>query len=347
MFIVISGVLMHNNWNVAVVGASGAVGEALISILEERGFPIGELYPLAGSRSAGTSLEFKGRHLRIDELAGFDFARTQIAFFAVSADLARQYVPQAVAAGCAVIDCSSAFRHNQDVPLVIPEVNPQALAGFRLRRLVASPDPTSIQLLVVLQALHAAATIENIQVCTVEAVSGRGKAGVEELAAQTAALLNGQSTESQVFPQQIAFNSLARIDLSLDNGYTESEMGVVWATQRILDARISVNPSAILVPVFYGYSSMVTIQTAQSLTATEARRLLSKAPGVLVLDGPKPAQLPSPAGIVGTDSVYVARIRQGQSGPRELNMWIAADNVRKGSALNAVQIGELLVKAHL
>lgn len=338
---------MNNIWNVAVVGASGAVGEALIAILEERGFPIGELYLLGSTRSAGTRLEFKGRHFRIDELVGFDFARAQIAFFAVSADLARQYAPRAVAAGCAVIDCSSAFRHDQDVPLVIPEVNPQALADFRSRGLVASPDPTSIQLLVAIQALHAAATIEHIQVCTVEAVSGRGKAGVEELAAQTAALLNGQSTEPQVFPQQIAFNSLARIDLPLDNGYTESEMDVVWATQRILDARISVNPSAILAPVFYGYSSMVTIQTAQPLTPTEAKRLLSKAPGVLILDGPKPDQLPTPAGVVGTDSVYVGRIRQGQSGPRELNMWIAVDNVRKGSALNAVQIGELLVKAYL
>lgn len=338
---------MNKSWNVAVVGASGAVGEALISILEERGFPIAELFPLGGSRSAGTRLEFKGRHLRIDELAGFDFARVQIAFFAVSTDLARQYAPRAVAAGCAVIDCSSAFRHDQDVPLVIPEVNPQALASLGSRRLVASPDPTSIQLLVAIHTLHAAAAIESIQVCTVEAVSRQGKAGVEELAAQTAALLNGQSTESQVFPQQIAFNSLTRIDLPLDNGYTESEMDVVWATQRILDAKISVNPSAILVPVFYGYSSMVTIQTVQSLTPTEAKRLLSKAPGVLVLDTPKPAQLPSPAGIVGTDSVYVARIRQGQSGPRELNMCIAADNIRKGSALNAVQIGELLVKAYL
>lgn len=339
---------MNSTWNVAVVGASGAVGEALIAILEERGFPIGELYLLGGARSAGTRLEFKGRHYRIDELAGFDFARAQIAFFAVSADLARQYAPQAVAAGCAVVDCSSAFRREQDVPLVIPEVNPQALAGFRPRGIIASPDPTSIQMLVAVQPLHAAATIERIQVCTVEAVSGRGKAGVEELAGQTAALLNGQSTEPQVFPQQIAFNSLARIDVPLDNGYTETEMDVVWATQRILDnATISVNPSAMLGPVFYGYSSMLTIQTVQPLTATAARRLLSRAPGVLVLDGPKPTEIPTPTGVVGTDSVYVGRIRQGLSGSHELNMWVAADNVRKGSALNAVQIGELLVKAYL
>mgnify|MGYP000616138162 CR=1 FL=1 len=335
-------------WNVAVVGASGVVGEALIAILEERGFPIGELYLLGSARSAGTRLEFKGRHYRIDELGGFDFARAQIAFFAVSADLARQYAPRAVAAGCAVVDCSSAFRHDQDVPLVLPEVNPQALAGFRPRGLAANPDPTSIQLLMAVHPLHAAATIEHIQVCTLEAVSGRGRAGVEELAGQTAALLNAQPMEPQIFPQQIAFNSLARIDLPLDNGYTETEMDVVWATQRILeDATISVNPSAILAPVFYGYSSMVTIETNQPLTATAAKRLLSKAPGVLVLDGPQPTEIPSPAGVVGTDSVYVGRIRQGLAGPHELNMLIAADNVRKGSALNAVQIGELLVKAYL
>lgn len=338
---------MNNHWNVAVVGASGTVGEALITILEERGFPTGELYLLGSARSVGTRLEFKGRHYRVEELSGFDFARAQIAFFAVSADLARQYGPRAVAAGCAVIDCSSAFRRDLEVPLVIPEVNPQALAGFRLRRMIASPDPTSIQVLLALQPLHAAATIERIDVFTLEAVSGRGKAGVEELAGQTAALLNGQPTEPKVFPQQIAFNTLACIDVPLDSGYTEAEMQVIWATQRILeDATITVNPAAIQAPVFYGYSSMVTIQTAQPLTPTEAKRLLGKAHGVLVMDGP-PAQMPTPAGVVGTDSVYVGRIRQGQSGPHELNIWIAADNVRKGSALNAAQIGELLVKAYL
>ena len=339
---------MSSTWNVAVVGASGAVGEALIAILAERGFPIGELYLLGSSRSAGTRLEFKGRHYRIDELGEFDFARAQIAFFAVSAALAGEYVPRAVAAGCAVIDCSAAFRRDLEVPLVIPEVNPQALSTYRQRGIVANPDPASIQMLVALNPIHVAAGIERIQVCTLEAVSGRGQAGISELAGQTAALLNGQSTEPQVFPQQIAFNTLPRIDVSLENGYTENEMDLVWATQRILgDATISVNPSAILAPVFYGYSSMVAVQTRRPLNVVEARRLLSKAPSVLVLDSPKRAEIPTPVGVVGTDSVYVGRIRQGLAGPLELNMWIAADNLRKGSALNAVQIGEILVKAYL
>ena len=339
---------MNKPCNVAVVGASGAVGEALLAVLEERGFPVAELYLLASARSAGTRLEFKGRHYLINELQGFDFARVQLAFFAVSAELAREYAPRAVAAGCAVIDCSAAFRRQLDIPLVIPEVNPQALAGYRQSGIIASPDQTSIQMLVALKPIHDAAGIDRIHICTVEAVSGHGKAGIEELAGQTAGLLNGQATDPQFFSQQIAFNCLPRIDVALDSGYTENEMDVVWATQRILeDSTIGVNPTAVLASVFYGYSSMLTIQTRRPLAVGEARRLLNKAPGVLVLESSKTGELPTPVGVVGTDSVYIARLRQGLAGPQELSMWIAADNVRKGAALNAVQIGELLVKAYL
>jgi len=339
---------MSTNCDVAIVGATGIVGEALLAILEERGFPVGELYLLASARSAGGSQEFKGRHYRIEELGGFDFSRAKIVFFAVPSAVSREHVPRAVAAGCVAIDCSAAFRYEPDVPLVIPEVNPQAIAGFQKRRIIASPDTATIQMLVALKPLYDAVGIERIEVCSGEAVSGRGKAATEELAGQTAALLNGQSIEPEIFPRQIAFNCLPRIDVVLDNGYTENEMDVVWATRRVLaDDTIQVNPTAFLMPVFFGFCTVLHIETSRPLDAAGARRLLEKAPGVVVLDGRKPGDFPAPIGIVGTDSVYVGRIRQDISRVQGLNMWVVADNARTGSAKNAVQIGEILVKEYL
>jgi aspartate-semialdehyde dehydrogenase len=339
---------MSTSCDVAIVGATGIVGEALLAILEERGFPLAELYLLASARSAGGSREYKGRHYRIEELGGFDFSRAQVAFFAVPSAVSREHVPRAVAAGCVAIDCSSAFRYEPDVPLVIPEVNPQAIAFFSERRIIASPDPATIQMLVALKPLYDAVGIERIHVCIGEAVSGYGKAAIEELAGQSAALLNGQSIEPQIFPRQIAFNCLPRIDVLLDNGYTENEMDVVWATRRILaDDAIQVNPTAYLMPVFFGYCTVLHVETSRSLDAAGARRLLEKAPGVVVMDGRKPGDYPSPIGAVGTDSVYVGCIREDVSPARGLNMWVVADNSRKGSAKNAVQIAEVFVKAYL
>ena len=339
---------MSTSCDIAIVGATGIVGEALLAILEERGFPVGELYLLASARSAGGSHEYKGRHYRIEELGGFDFTRARIAFFAVPSAVSREHVPRAVAAGCITIDCSAAFRYEPDVPLVIPEVNPQAIAGHQDRRVIANPDPATIQMLVALKPIYDAVGVKRIEVCTGEAVSGRGKTAIEELAGQTAALLNGQSIEPKNFPRQIAFNCLPRIDVVLDNGYTENEMDVVWATRRILaDDTIQVNPTAFLMPVFFGYCSMLHIETTRPIDAAGARRLLENAPGVVVLDGRKPGDFPTPIGAVGTDSVYVGRIRQDISRPQGLNLWVVADNARKGSAKNAVQIGEILVKDYL
>jgi aspartate-semialdehyde dehydrogenase len=339
---------MSTPCDVVVVGATGIVGEALLAVLEERGFPVGELYLLASARSAGGSLEFKGRHYRVEELGGFDFSRAQIAFFAVPGDVAREHVPRATAAGCVVIDCSAAFRYDPDVPLVIPEVNPQAIAAYQDRRIIASPDPATIQILVALKPLYDAVGIERIQACIGEAVSGHGKAAIEELAGQTAALLNGQSIEPRFFQRQIAFNCLPRIDVLLDNGYTENEMEVVWATRRILaDDAIQVNPTAYLMPVFFGYCTVLQVETSRPLDAVGARRLLERAPGVVVMDGRKAGDFPTPIGAVGTDSVYVGRIRQDISTAQALNMWVVADNARKGSANNSVQIAEVLVKTYL
>jgi len=339
---------MSTSCDVAIVGSTGIVGEALLAILEERGFPVGELALLASARSAGGSQEFKGRHYRIEELGGFDFSRAQITFFAVPSAVSREHVPNAVAAGCVAIDCSSAFRYEPDVPLVIPEVNPQAIAMYQDRRIIASPDPATIQMLVALKPLYDAVGIERIQVCIGEAVSGHGKAAIEELAGQTAALLNGQTIEPQIFPRQIAFNCLPRIDVLLDNGYTENEMEVVWGTRRILaDEAVQVSPTAYLMPVFFGYCTVLQVETSRPIDAADARHLLAKAPGVVVMDGRKPDDFPTSIGAVGTDSVYVGRIRQGIAPVRNLNLWVVADNARKGSSLNAVQIAEILVKAYL
>jgi len=339
---------MINSCDIAIVGTTGIVGESLLAILEERGFPVGKLYLLASERSAGSSLEFKGRNYRIEELNGFDFSRTQIAIFAVPGTVSREYAPHAVGAGCLVIDCSSAFRFDPDVPLVIPEVNPQAIAACMDRRIIASPDPTTIQMLIALKPLYDAVGIARIEMCTGEAVSGRGKAAIRELAGQTAALLNGQPIEPQIFPRQIAFNCLPRIDVVLDNGYTENEMEVVWATRRILaDDVVQVNPTACQIPVFFGYCTALHIETIRPIDASKARLLLEKAPGVVVMDGRKIGDFPSPIGAVGTDSVYVGRIRQDTSSALGLNLWVVADNARMGAARNAVQIAEVFVKAYL
>jgi aspartate-semialdehyde dehydrogenase len=340
---------MTRKFDVAVVGATGAVGEMMLEILEQRGFPVGEVHALASARSAGKRVAFGARQLKVGDLATFDFARAQIALFSAGAKVSAEHAPRAAAAGCVVIDNSSQFRQDPDVPLVVAEVNPGALAGYRARRIVANPNCSTMQMVVALKPLHDAAHIERINVATYQSVSGAGAKAVEELGRQTAQLLNGRPVEPQVFPRQIAFNVIPHIDTFQDNGYTREEMKMVWETRKILgDPGIQVNPTAVRVPVFYGHSEAVHLETRRKLTAAEARTLLENAPGVKVLDERGPGGYPTPVTeAAGTDPVWVGRIREDLSHDRGLDLWIVSDNIRKGAALNAVQLAELLVKDHL
>ena len=336
-------------FDVAVVGATGAVGEALVAILEDRNFPVRELHLLAGSRFAGKRVEFKGKHNLVRDVAGFDFSKVQIVFFSASEAVSAEYAPKAAAAGCVVIDNTTHFRYEPDIPLVVPEVNPQDIARYKNRGIIANPNASAIQMMVALKPIHDAVGIERINVCTYHSVSGTGEEAIKELASQTALLLNGQSVKSRVYPKQIAFNCLPQIDEFLDNGYTKEEMTLVWETRKILgDESIQVNPTAVQVPVFYGHAEAVHIETRKKISAEEARRLLKKAPGVKVVDEHKPGGYPTVVTeSVGKDAVYVGRIREDLSHPRGLDLWVVSDNLRKGSALNSVQIGEYLVNNYL
>lgn len=340
---------MSKQVNVAVVGATGAVGEAMISVLEERNFPVKELVLLASSRSAGTRIPFRGRQLVVQDLDEFDFAGIDIALFSAGASVSRVHAPRAGAAGCVVIDNTSEFRYEPDIPLVVPEVNPQAIAGYRKRNIIANPNCSTIQMVVALKPIHDAVGIERVNVCTYQAVSGTGREAVEELAAQTAALLNGKPIEPEVYPRQIAFNVLPQIDVFQDNGYTKEEMKMVWETKKILgDDAILVNPTAVRVPVFYGHSEAVHLETRTKITARAARDLLAGAPGVTLMDEPVPGGYPTPVTeAAGKDPVFVGRIREDISHPRGLDLWVVSDNVRKGAALNSVQIAEILLRDYL
>ncbi len=340
---------MSKTFDVAVVGATGAVGETIISILEERKFPVGTLYPLASARSAGSRVEFRGSYVKVQDLAQFDFSKVQIGLFSAGGDVSEIYAPKAAAAGCVVIDNTAHFRYEADIPLVIPEVNPHAIAQYPARNIIANPNCSTIQMLVALKPIYDAVGITRINVCTYQSVSGTGKEAIEELAGQSAALLNASPIEPKVYPKQIAFNVLPQIDVFLDNGYTKEEMKMVWETQKIFeDANIKVNPTAARVPVFYGHSEAVHIETRDKISAAQARALLQKAPGVVVLDELKPGGYPTAVTeSAGTDAVYVGRIREDISHPRGLDLWIVSDNVRKGAALNSIQIAEILIKDYL
>jgi len=340
---------MSRQCNVAVVGATGAVGEAMIEILGTRDFPVGTLYPLASERSAGSTVPFRGRSMTVGNLAEFDFSQVEIALFSAGGSVSAEYAPIAAAAGAVVIDNTSHFRRDADIPLVVPEVNPDAIADYRARGIIANPNCSTIQMLVALKPLHDAAQIDRINVCTYQAVSGTGKAAIEELAGQTARLLNGQPAEASVYPVQIAFNALPHIDSFQDNGYTREEMKMVWETQKIFgDESIQVNPTCVRVPVFFGHSEAVHIETRKKLSADAARELLASAPGVVLMDRQEDAGYPTPVcDAAGQDAVYVGRIREDISHPRGLNLWVVSDNVRKGAALNSVQIAELLLKHYL
>ncbi|NOY70916.1 MAG: aspartate-semialdehyde dehydrogenase [Gammaproteobacteria bacterium] len=337
---------MSRLYNVAVVGATGAVGEAMLSILAERNFPVNNIYPLASSRSAGKRVQFKNKNLLVKDLAEFDFSQAQIALFSAGGSVSAEYAPKAAAAGSVVIDNTSHFRYDDDIPLIVPEVNPHALPRYKKRNIIANPNCSTIQMVVALKPIHDIATIERINVCTYQAVSGTGKEAIEELAGQTAALLNGKEIETQVYPKQIAFNALPQIDVFMDNGYTKEEMKMVWETQKIFeDKNIKVNPTAVRIPVFYGHSEALHIETKEKITAEAAREALSKAPGVVVIDEQKTGVYPTAVTeCAGKDPVFVGRIRNDVSLSKGLDLWVVADNVRKGAALNSVQIAELLIK---
>ena len=340
---------MSRKYDVAVVGATGAVGETMLEILAERNFPVNNVYPLASERSAGKKVQFGNRYLTVQDLSTFDFSSTQIGLFSAGAGISEKYAPLAAKAGCVVIDNTSQFRYDDEIPLVVPEVNPHAIADYTRHGIIANPNCSTIQMLVALKPLHDAAGIERINVCTYQAVSGTGKEAIEELAGQTAELLNGRSVEAKVYPRQIAFNVLPHIDVFLENGYTKEEMKMVWETRKIMeDESIQVNPTAVRVPVFYGHSEAVHIETREKLDATRATALLENAPGIVVLDERRDGGYPTAVSEGATnDPVYVGRIREDISHPRGLDLWVVADNVRKGAALNSIQIAEILVKEYL
>lgn len=340
---------MSKQVDVAVVGATGAVGETMLEILHQRNFPVGKVYALASERSAGSTVQFGNKSLIVENLAEFDFSKVQVGLFSPGASVSAEYAPKAAAAGCVVIDNTSQFRYDDDVPLVVPEVNPDAVAGYTQRGIIANPNCSTIQMMVALKPIYDAVGITRLNVCTYQAVSGSGKPAMDELAKQTADLLNGRSVESHAYPKQIAFNVLPHIDKFMDNGYTKEEMKMVWETRKIMgDEKILVNPTAARVPVFFGHSEAIHIETRDKITAEQATELLKKSPGIEVLDDRNDGGYPTAVTEAsGTDPVYVGRIREDISHDKGLNLWVVADNVRKGAALNSVQIAEVLVDKYL
>ncbi len=331
--------------NVAVLGATGVVGEAAIQILEERNFPVGILYPLASTRSEGQTVLFRNRGHMVQDVADFDFSLAQIAIFSAGSEISKIYAPKAAKAGCVVIDNTAEFRQDSDVPLVVPEVNPEAVNLFRKKNIIANPNCSTVQLVLALKPIYDAVGITRVNIATYQSVSGAGKDGLAELAEQTGQLLNGLPITSRTFPVQIGFNLFPHIDDFLENGYTKEEMKLVLETQKILnDTSILVNPTAVRVPIFYGHSEAVHLETKDPISVAKVKELLQKAPGVKVVDNAKAKGYPTPVThAADNDAVFVGRIRQDLSHPRGLDLWIVADNVRKGGALNAVQIAELLL----
>jgi len=337
-------------YRVCVLGATGLVGEMMIKILEERDFPVSELLPLASSRSIGKRVQFRGKHIPVIDVATFDFARAQIGLFSAGGEVSREYAPKAAAAGCIVIDNTSEFRCEDDIPLVVPEVNAQAIGEYQKRGIIANPNCSTIQMVVALKPIYDAVGITRVNVATYQSVSGAGKEAVDELAAQTTALMSGEEPpKPQVIAKRIAFNCVPQIDKFMDNGYTKEEMKMVWETRKILgDPHILVNATAVRVPVFFGHSEAVHIETRQKITAQAARELLRRAPGIEVLDERRAGGYPTAATeAANRDTVYVGRIREDISHERGLNLWIVSDNIRKGAATNSVQIAEILVREHI
>jgi aspartate-semialdehyde dehydrogenase len=338
---------MSKLWNVAVVGATGAVGEQMIECLEERNFPVGNIKYLASARSAGQILEFKGKPVMVEELTHNSFDGIDIALFSAGGDRSREFCPSAARAGAVCIDNSSAWRMDPEVPLVVPEVNPHAIVRYMKKGIIANPNCSTIQMVVALKPLHDYATIKRIVVSTYQAVSGTGKKAIAELDAQVKALLQGKPAEIEVYPYQIAFNCLPQIDAFEDNGYTREEMKLVNETRKIMEADIGITATTVRVPVFYCHSESVNIETEMKLTVAKARELLENAPGCLLVDDPEYQEYPMAIDAAGQDLTLVGRIREDETIANGLNLWVVADNIRKGAATNAVQIAEILIEKYL
>ena len=339
---------MSKLYNIAIVGATGAVGTEMLRVLEEREFPVQELRLLASERSEGNFLEFSGEEIMVQKLTRDSFAGIDIALFSAGGDRSREFCPIAAAAGAVCIDNSSVWRLDPEVPLVVPEVNPGDIAGYTRKGIIANPNCSTIQLVVALKPLHDAASIKRVVVSTYQAVSGTGQKAIEELRIQTGELLNGRPADCKVYPHQIAFNCLPHIDVFLDNGYTREEMKMVNETRKIMgDDSIKVTATTVRVPVFYGHSEAVNIETEKKISAELARELLAAAPGVQLVDDVKNLIYPMPIDAAGQDMTLVGRIREDESIANGLNLWVVADNLRKGAATNAVQIAEILAEKYL
>ena len=340
---------MSDRLDIAVVGATGAVGESMLEILSARKFPVGTVHALASERSVGKTVAFGNRQLTVENLADFDFSKVAIALFSAGGSISAEFAPRAAAAGCVVIDNTSHFRRDDDIPLVVPEVNADAIAGYTARGIIANPNCSTIQMLVALKPIYDAVGIERINVCTYQAVSGAGRSAIEELARQTANMMNGRPLEIEGDVKQIGFNAIPHIDVFMDNRYTREEMKMVWETRKILgDDAIMVNPTAVRIPVFYGHSEAVHIETRDKISAQSVVELLASSPGIEVLDGVETGLYPTAVTEAsGTDPVFVGRIREDISHPRGIDLWVVADNIRKGAALNSVQIAEILAKNYL
>jgi len=335
-------------YNVAVVGATGAVGNEMVATLEQRKFPVKKLTLLASARSIGKTLSYKGEEVPIDELKEDSFKGIDIGLFSPGGAVSTKFAPIAAASGCVVIDNTSAFRMEPDVPLIVPEVNEHAIARYKKRGIIANPNCSTIQMVVVLKPLHDAAKIKRVVVSTYQAVSGTGKKAIYELEQQILAIYNNKRVENKIYPWQIAFNVLPHIDSFLENGYTKEEMKMVNETKKIMeDDSIKVTATTVRVPVFYGHSESINIEFEKDLSPDKARKLLKKAPGVKVIDDPAKNKYPLAIHAAGKDDTFVGRIRRDESVPYGLNLWVVADNIRKGAALNAVQIAEVFIQKYL
>jgi len=336
-------------YKVVVVGATGSVGREMLNILAERQFPIAEIAAVASGRSQGDMIDFgeAGQELKVQNIEHFDFTGYDIALFAAGSGPAKQYAPKAAAAGCTVIDNSSLFRMDHDVPLIVPEVNPQAIDGYRRRNIIANPNCSTAQMVVALKPLHDAATIKRVVVSTYQSVSGAGKAGMDELFEQTRAVFVGDPKTSHKFTKQIAFNVIPHIDSFMDDGSTKEEWKMVVETRKIMAAEIEVTATCVRVPVFVGHSEAINIEFERPLSVAEAQRILREAPGIMLIDKREDGGYITPIECVGEYATYISRVRKDPTVPHGLNLWCVSDNLRKGAALNAVQIAELLGRRHL
>ena len=340
--------MKKEKYNVAIVGATGAVGEQMREVLDERQFPVGEVRLLASERSVGQFLPFQSRQLAVEVLKADSFRDIDIALFSAGGSVSSEFAPMAVAAGAVVIDNTSVFRMEPDIPLVVPEVNAKEIANYKSRGIIANPNCSTIQMVVALKPIHDAARIKRVVVSTYQSVSGAGRKAMEELSQQVAALFNGKEIEKVKFPHQIAFNCIPHIDAFMADGYTKEEWKMIEETRKILgEPNLPVTATTVRVPVFCSHSEAVNVETYVKLSAQETRRILREAPGIIVADEPENNLYPMAIDAAGKDATYVGRIREDKSVANGLNLWVVSDNLRKGAALNAVQIAEILIRDYL